>query len=89
MALFELGEVVITRAAIAFCDVNEIHTVDLVRRHADGDWGFLTDEDADANLLAIRLNLRIFSSYKFPDGKVWVITEADRSSTCILLPDDY
>ena len=89
MALFELGQVVITRAAMAFCDDNEVHPVDLVRRHSGGDWGDLTPDDVEANVGAIRHDLRIFSSYKFPSGKVWVITEADRSSTCVLLPDDY
>ena len=89
MALFELGKVVITRAAIAFCGDNEVHPVDLVRRHAGGDWGDLTPDDVEANVAAVRHDLRIFSSYKFPAGKVWVITEADRSSTCVLLPDDY
>ncbi len=89
MALFELGQVVITRAAMAFCDDNDVHPVDLVRRHAGGDWGDLTHEDVEANVTAVRHDLRIFSSYKFTAGKVWVITEADRSSTCVLLPDDY
>jgi hypothetical protein len=89
VSLFELGQVVITRAALAFCEVNEIQPVDLVRRRAGGDWGDLDVEDMEANLTAIRNDFRIFSSYKFTAGQVWVITEADRSSTCILLPDDY
>ena len=89
MAFFELGQVLITPAAMRFCEVNEIHPVDLVRRHAGGDWGDLTPEDLEANVTAMRHDLRIFSSYKFPTGKVWVISEADRSSTCLLLPDDY
>ena len=74
---------------MAFCDDNEVHPADLVRRHAGGDWGDLTHVDVEANVTAVRHALRIFSSYKFPAGKVWVITEADRSSTCVLLPTDY
>lgn len=89
MALFELGQVVITRSALAFCEENEVDAADLVRRHAGGDWGDLTREDVDANVTAVRHDLRIFSSYTLPAGKVWVITEADRSSTCVLLPEDY
>lgn len=89
MALFRLGRVVITRAALTFCEVNDVDAADLVRRHAGGDWGDLTREDVDANVTAVRHDLRIFSSYNLPVGKVWVITEADRSSTCVLLPEDY
>lgn len=89
MSVFDLGQVVITRAAIEFCEDNAVDAVDLVRRHARGDWGQLTAEDVEANVTAVRHGLRVFSSYPFPAGKVWVITEADRSSTCVLLPDDY
>ena len=89
MSLFELGQVVITRAALTFCEVNDVDAVALVRRHAGGDWGDLDHEDVNANVAAVRHDLRVFSSYKLPAGKVWVITEADRSSTCVLLPEDY
>lgn len=89
MALFELGQVVITRAAMAFCDCNDVDAVGLVRRHASGDWGDLDRDDVDANVDAVRHDLRIFSSYSLEAGKLWVITEADRSSTCVLLPEDY
>lgn len=89
MPLFELGQVVITRAALTFCEVNDVDAVDLVRRHAGGDWGDLDREDVDANVAAVRHDLRVFSSYNLRVGKVWVITEADRSSTCVLLPEDY
>ena len=89
MSRFELGQVVITRGALAFCEGNEVDAVELVRRHAGGDWGDLTREDVDANVTALRNDLRIFSYYNLPAGKLWVITEADRSSTCVLLPEDY
>ncbi|WP_413915744.1 hypothetical protein [Candidatus Skiveiella danica] len=71
MALFELGQVVITRTALAFCEENEVDAADLVRRHAGGDWGDLTREDVDANLTAVRHDLRIFSSYKVACWKVY------------------
>lgn len=80
---------VITRAALTFCEYNDVDAAALVLRHACGDWGDLDREDVAANVAAVRHDLRVFSSYKFPAGKVWVITEADRSSTCVLLPEDY
>ena len=89
MALFQLGTVVATRNAIQFCADNNINPATLVQRHAGGDWGDLSADDVAANVQAIQHDLRVFSSYRFPSGKVWVITEADRRSTCVLLPDDY
>ena len=59
-------------------------------RHITGDWGDCDDEDAAANDQALTDDSRIFSVYHLATGeKIWVITEADRSSTCILLPDEY
>ena len=89
MALFELGAVVITTNAVQFCADHDINPAILIQRHATGDWGDLDSNDVGANERAIALEFRIFSSYKFAVGKVWVITEADRSSTCVLLPEDY
>jgi hypothetical protein len=86
---FPLGAIVATAAALRFCALNNISPVDLLKRHAAGDWGDLGQEDARANVEAVQNDLRILSSYSFPSGKVWVITEADRSSTCVLLPSDY
>ena len=57
-----------------------------------GDWMKLQcgDEDIAANKSALRHGSRIFSSYRMPDGeKLWIITEADRSATKFLLPDEY
>ena len=61
----------------------------LIDRHAAGDWGDLDAEDVAANVHAVQHDLRVFSSYEVGDGKVWCITEADRSSTCLLLPSEY
>jgi hypothetical protein len=59
-------------------------------RHAAADWGDLCGEDRHENEIALRSELRIFSVYRDRKGvKFWIITEADRSSTCILLPSDY
>lgn len=89
MTLFKLGAVVTTSPAMKFCEKHKINPFLLLGRHMAGDWGDLDAADVAANAHAIQNDLRVFSSYKFTDGKVWVITEADRSSTCILLPDDY
>lgn len=89
MALFDLGFIVITPAALDFCRDHNIDPALLVRRHAYCDWGDLSEQDVAANVQAVQHDLRVFSSYVFSNEKVWVITEADRSSTCILLPSDY
>ncbi len=89
MALFELGNVVATQGAMHFCKQHKINPLLLLGRHIGGDYGDLSADDVAANVHAIQHDLRVFSSYKFAQGKVWVITEADRSSTCLLLPDEY
>jgi hypothetical protein len=89
MPLFQLGKVVITPAASSFCNAHNIDPLLLISRHVNCDWGDLSEQDAAANVLGVQHELRIFSSYQFLTNKVWVITEADRSSTCILLPSDY
>src|SRR5579871_923012 len=59
-------------------------------RHAAGDRGDLSDDDRQENELSIREGLRILSAYQLQDGtKLWIITEADRSVTTILLPEEY
>lgn len=89
MPLFKLGQVVATRAAMQFCQKNSVNPLLLIGRHLGGDWGDLAAADVAANVQALQHDLRLFSSYKIGDGKVWVITEADRSVTTVLLPDDY
>ena len=89
MALFKMGAVVATPAALQFCEQHGVNPLGLLGRHINGDWGDLDAADAAANIRALKHGLRLFSSYKVGDGKVWIITEADRSSTCILLPNEY
>jgi hypothetical protein len=62
---------------------------ELLARHAAGDWGDVPPEDAAENRLSIAQGSRVISSYEVGGQSVWVITEADRSSTTLLLPDDY
>lgn len=89
MALFRIGTVVATPGALRFCTTHNINPLSLLCRHAAGDWGDLDTADTAANVHAVQHDQRIFSSYKIGSDKVWVITEADRSSTCVLLPDEY
>ncbi|APC69676.1 hypothetical protein [Ralstonia pseudosolanacearum] len=87
---FELGVTLVTPAAVAALEAANVPEVLLLARHLHGDWGALSEEDRLQNELAVLLDLRILSSYPLPTGgKVWIITEADRSATTILLPDDY
>ena len=59
-------------------------------RHQAGDWGDLDEHDLDENKRSLDRGLRLLSAYTLSDGtRLWVITEADRSSTCILLPEEY
>jgi hypothetical protein len=86
---FPLGVVLITPEA------NEAlggfpNAFDLLLRHSAGDWGAVCAEDWEANENALTHGLRLLSVYTAPDGAtVWVITEADRASTTILLPSEY
>ena len=89
MALFQLGSVVATPAALQFCHDNSVNPLLLLGRHIGGDLGDLDANDVAANVHAVQHDLRVFSSYRISDGKLWIITEADRSSTCLLLPDEY
>ncbi len=88
-ATFNLGAVVATPGAIEVLEKQGVDPVDLLRRHASGDWGDLVASDRKANDRALKTGERLLSSYPVGDGKVWVITEADRSSTCLLLPSEY
>jgi hypothetical protein len=62
---------------------------DYLARHARGDWGDLCAFDLRQNEIALREGYRVLSSYDVPQGRVWIITEADRSITTILLPEEY
>ena len=85
---FPLGQTVITRNA-----QSELHPEDVVlslRRHAARDWGNLCPADKAENELSLRQGFRLLSAYEDRNGtKFWIITEADRSVTTVLLPEDY
>jgi hypothetical protein len=87
---FPLGHVVATPGALDALATAGHSAQEFVNRHSNGDWGELSDEDRNENDFSIREGLRILSAYRLRDDtKIWIITEADRSSTCILLPQEY
>lgn len=87
---FRMGQPVITPAAKSALERAGISPTVLLGRHLRGDWGELDVADTASNELALLLHRRLLSSYVMPDGeRVWIITEADRSVTTILLPEEY
>ncbi|MCC6357372.1 MAG: hypothetical protein IT450_01400 [Phycisphaerales bacterium] len=85
---FELGRTVITPNAQTTLDQEDVRVS--LGRHQRGDWGDCCPEDAKENDFSLPRRLRLFSVYHDRNGiKFWVITEADRSATTILLPEDY
>ena len=88
-ALFPLGRVVATPGALNALVAAGQDPADLLDRHRSGDWGNVPPEDAKENRRSIEHGWRILSSYPIGPSRIWVITEADRSSTCFLLPEDY
>ena len=89
-AKFALGQVVGTPGCLeALAESNQTASV-FLDRHVTGDWGDLDEEDRKLNDEAVKDESRIFSAYHTTKGvKIWCITEADRSSTCLLLPEEY
>ncbi len=87
-AQFRLGHIVSTPNALAQIPNSDI--LSAIARHQSGDWGDMDDEDREANNCALKEGTRLLSVYHSTKGvKFWIITEADRSSTCVLLPEDY
>ncbi len=88
--MFDLGQVVATPGALDALRRSSQSPAEFLRRHVSGDWGDVDAHDSQANWDALREGGRLLSSYKTRLGDVlWVITEADRSSTCLLLPSEY
>ena len=88
--LFPLGQTVATPGALALLDHAGVNASTLLVRHQNGDFGDLDEADRVANANAIRNHTRILSAYMLARGKrIWIITEADRSATTLLLPSEY
>lgn len=89
--LFSLGKIVMTRGVADLVAYGKIDILPLISRHATGDWGDVCQHDQQLNDDAVKSGNRILSCYQQSPGvgKVWVITEWDRSYTTILLPNEY
>ena len=86
--LISLGQVVITKNASKILSDTDVNTA--LARHVSGDWGELCDCDKKANDDALKYGGRVLSVYMSTDNhKFWVLTEADRSYTTVLMPSDY
>ena len=89
-AMFLLGRVMATPAALRALANVDRDAIDYVGRHVHGDWGEMGVDDATANTLAVFEGTRVVSSFALPNGQqLLVITEADRSATTVLLSSDY
>ena len=84
-----LGHVMATPGALDVVRAHGLDIVGLLHRHRSGDWGDLSDHDARSNDHAVVHGARVLSSYETTGGKLWIITEADRSATTVLLPSEY
>lgn len=96
MALFDMGKVVMTRGVadkVAASETYAFLVQKALQMHSDGVWGDVCDEDWESNQNALRDGDRLFSVYIMseldPEDKIWIITEADRSTTTVLLPEEY
>ena len=87
---FPLGKLVATPGALRLLEQHKAEPFDFILRHVGGDYGAIDAEDVSANEAALKRGHRILSSYPLgSDTKLWIITEADRSVTTLLLPDEY
>src|ERR1017187_6973060 len=86
-----LGKIYGTMGALyAFAQALDEEPDKFLARHGNGDWGELIPSDREANEYALKHGLRVLSAYTLRTGeKIWIITEADRSRTTILLPSEY
>ncbi len=88
--LFDLGQLVATPGALAALEKTGQTPMDFLSRHVRGDWGDLPEEDKAENELSLEKGFRLLSSYRTnANDKIWIITEADRSHTTLLLLDEY
>jgi len=87
---FPLGQLVATPGALEALKEAAVSFLPYIRRHLEGDWGDISPEDAAENELSLEQGFRLLSAYTLPGGdRIWIITEADRSATTILLPEEY
>jgi D-serine deaminase-like pyridoxal phosphate-dependent protein len=88
--LFSPGQIVATPGALALLEKAHKSPAEFLLRHLKGDWGELCQEDKTENELSLKHGFRLLSSYPITDtDNLWIITEADRSMTTLLLPVEY
>ncbi len=88
--LFSLGQIFLTIEAREALEESNQMPNEFLAKHQAGNWGLICEDDKRENELSIKEGYRILSSYKTLKGeKIWIITEADRSSSCLLLPEEY
>ena len=88
--LFPLGQIVTTPGALAALERAQQPATCFLARHAIGDWGELEPTDVAENEYSVAHGFRLLSSYRTGAGeRLWIITEADRSATTLLLPEEY
>ena len=90
MSLFPPGRIVATPGALALLEKVKKSPSEFLSRHLRGDWGELCQDDKTENELSLKHGFRLLSSYPITDtDTLWIITEADRSVTTLLLPSEY
>jgi len=88
--LFPAGQIVATPGALALLEQANRSPLEFLSRHLRGDWGDLRQDDKTENELSLKQGFRLLSSYRIGETEtLWVITEADRSVTTMLLPSEY
>lgn len=85
----QLGQVVATPGALNLLQRANLNPFQMLSRHRSGDWGEVQTEDALANEAAAIHGNRVISSYAVAGERLWIITEADRFATTLLLPEEY
>jgi hypothetical protein len=87
--MFPIGRLVATPGALAFCKEHGINPIHIIARHVARDWREMCAEDQRANLRAIGEGSRILSGYMYANTRLYVITEASREVTTLLLASEY
>jgi hypothetical protein len=90
MNKFPPGQIVATPGALAALEEDGEEPATYLARHLAGDWGEVCEEDAKENDFSVEHGFRILSAYTLSTGvKIWVLTEANRSATTLLRPEEY
>jgi hypothetical protein len=88
-ARFAVGQIVATPGALAALEDAADNPALFLRRHVTGDWGEVDEHDRHQNEFSVEHGFRLLSSYTLSNGtRIWIITEADRSATTLLLPSE-